>query len=247
MMTTEDYDLIKSRDISQVSNLDDFSDALRLFPTNKQVFEFNIQKLKCLQQPIAKIHARHSGKNAAKASSDVAMGLEPVIVLATGSRVMLTLNLWDTAGLVNGAMGNLVGLVYENNVSPPALPIAAIVQFDEYLGPSYCSNIERCVAIPVVTAEWFSGKHSLTRSQLPLKLCWAVTIHKSQGKTLDKAWIELGDKDISPGAAYVAISRMRTIEGCVIVGKPMSRYTKGRKNLFPRMLEDARLIKESWQ
>lgn len=48
---------------------------------------------------------------------------------------------------------------------------------------------------------------------LPLILCWAVTVHKMQGSTVDRAVINFGSKVFAPGQAYVALSRVRSIDG----------------------------------
>ena len=55
-----------------------------------------------------------------------------------------------------------------------------------------------------------------TFTQYPLKLAWAITIHKSQGMTFDRMHFDLADGTFMPGQAYVAISRLRTLEGLTL-------------------------------
>lgn len=63
------------------------------------------------------------------------------------------------------------------------------------------------------------GNRSITReivaefTQFPLRLAWAVTIHKSQGKTYDRAIIDLGSGAFAPGQTYVALSRLTSLDG----------------------------------
>ena len=55
-----------------------------------------------------------------------------------------------------------------------------------------------------------------TYKQIPVRLAWAVTIHKSQGKTFDKIIIDLGRGAFEHGQTYVALSRCRTLQGIVL-------------------------------
>jgi ATP-dependent exoDNAse (exonuclease V) alpha subunit len=61
-----------------------------------------------------------------------------------------------------------------------------------------------------------------TFTQVPLKLAWAITIHKSQGKTFDKIKIDLGSGSFAHGQTYVALSRCRTLENINLV-KPITK------------------------
>ena len=207
--------LIQQTPVEVDDDTSGFDEALRLFPTTSAVSEYNVTKLHSNDQPVAVIKAVHSGAGAIKASADDAGGLEPVVCLAHGARVMLTTNLWVQVGLVNGAMGTVVAICYDDaGESPPRLPIAVTVRFDSFSGPTLSDG---SVPITPLRRTWLSTDKTCSRLQLPLKLAWAVTIHKCQGMTLNKAVVDLGKKEFSAGLTFVACSRVRQLKDLLFV------------------------------
>jgi len=92
-------------------------------------------------------------------------------------------------------MGTIEAICYRNR-GPPDLPIAVMVKFDHYNGPTLHDGT---VPIIPIRHTWSNSGVQCSRLQLPLKLAWAVTIHKSQGFTLDKVVIDVGKKEFSVG------------------------------------------------
>lgn len=113
------------------------------------------------------------------------------LVLKIGAQVMLLKNLNITEGLVNGARGVVVSF-------DQGYPLVKFKKRELLVKPEKWS---------IKTA----GAVIVTRSQLPLKLAWAFSIHKSQGLTLDCVEMSLS-KVFEAGQAYVALSRAQSLD-----------------------------------
>ena len=241
-ITLSDWKLLLTRQPNVVLNINDFAGATRLYYSNEEVAKYNYDHSVKLNTPVAEIHARHSSNDAKCVSSQDMFGLHPHILISKGAKVILTMNLWPSVGLCNGSTGTIIDIIYAENHAPPDLPIAVLVKFDDYSVPSF-ANMPSCVPVRPVTATVNIENSLLERQQLPLTLAWALTIHKSQGMTLEKAWIDIGKKETTLGMTYVAISRVRNLLSLIIEPMTFDRLTSLKKNgtLQYRLTEEKRL------
>ncbi|KAJ1528123.1 hypothetical protein ONE63_008037 [Megalurothrips usitatus] len=225
-VTTADYNILKKRFNTSVTpqERNSFNTAIRLFPTRKEVDEYNQKALELFRDPatnqpmpIARIPAIHNVPVAKLGTENEAGGLKNVLYLSKGAKVMLRANLWTEQGLVNGAIGTVVDILYKDGANPPdAAPSAVFCTFDMYKGPYL--NDEKTVVIRSITRQWKSKNGTeCVREQLPLNLCYACSIHKSQGLTLEKAFINIGAlREMSPGLTYTALSRVKSLTGLLL-------------------------------
>ena len=242
-VTYDDWQLLLKRTPQNANNAHDFSEAVRLFYTKDEVAKYNLDKLYALGSPVAQINAVHSSPLAASTTPDNANGLHPVIFLAENAQVLLTANLWTEVGLCNGAPGTVYQILFSEGQAPPDLPIAVLVDFTNYTGPKFLNNRPKCVPIPPLLAEWTSGGKHLSRQQLPLQLRFAITIHKSQGQTLNKAVIDIGKAELAAGCTFVATSRLRRLDDGIFQPMPFERSKSISQgcNLQARVKEENRL------
>ena len=148
--------------------------------------------------------------------------------------------MWTEQGLVNGSMGTIAAILYRSG-GPPDLPIAVVVRFDKYNGPTWGG--ERCVPIAPISRLWKTGNREMSRQQLPLKLAWAITVHKLQGLTLDRAVIDLGKKEFAVRLSFVALSRVKRLHDCLLQPFAFERLKSlaRNKNVQVRKNEECRL------
>jgi ATP-dependent DNA helicase PIF1 len=124
------------------------------------------------------------------------------LYLKVGAQVMLIANLEPEAGLVNGSRGVVVGfeVINENENRP-------VVKF--------LNGITRLMVHHMWEFE-IDDDIMLTRSQIPLILAFAATVHKAMGLTIDCIEVDLGNTIFAKGQFYTALSRVKSLEGLSI-------------------------------
>ena len=133
--------------------------------------------------------------------------------LRKGAQVMLLTNTDIEAGLVNGSRGIVVDFEIGSR-----LPIVKFKRGEP-------RTIEQCI--------WWS--HEMPHvglMQVPLRVAYAITIHKSQGASIDSAIVDIGKSTFEYGQAYVALSRVRSLEGLHVYALDPRRI-----KTHPRVLE----------
>ena len=242
-ITVEDWHLLNSRDPDlnpKILQHEKYDDIVRLYGTNNEVEKYNLDTCVKLGNPIAKVIGAHSDNVALSADARDFWGLKNVLYLSVGSKVMLRINLLTKFGLVNGSQGIIRDIIYDENATENDMPKVIIVEFPDYTGdPLLGEKYPKCIPIAPFTAQSFYRGKMRTRTQFPLRLCWAMTIHKSQGLTLNKAVIDIGKKDIGIGMTYVALSRVKTIKGLFFKSKSFERFQKINDSLMLRLRKEA--------
>jgi hypothetical protein len=174
-------------------------DIPQLFTHNADVDRINQQKLESLPGP-SKRYAMH-GTGAPPLIEALKRGcLSPEsLELKEGAVVMGTKNI-PALGMANGTLG-------------------VIVRFEHGTGYPVIEARDGRI-ITVGPAEWAveeGGKARAKVSQIPLRLAWAITVHKSQGMSMDAAAVDLS-RAFEYGQGYVALSRVRSLDGLYVLG-----------------------------
>ncbi len=170
----------------------------RLYTHNMDVDALNDTELEKLSGDSVVFDMESSGRGNLVETLKKSVLAPSVLRLKKGALVMFVKNNFE-AGYVNGTLGT-------------------VVDFDAYDAPIV--KITSGKKIHVDETSWAieeEGKTLAQVRQLPLRLAWAITIHKSQGMSMDATEIDLS-KSFVPGQGYVALSRLRNISGLKLMG-----------------------------
>ncbi len=146
---------------------------------------------------------------------------DETLQLKLRSQVMLTVNLDLDHGLVNGSRGVIVG--FDTRGAEP-LPVVL-----------FKNGLKETVG----RHSWYLDDfQQVVRSQIPLRLAWAGTIHKAQGATLDCALVDIGRSTFEYGQAYVALSRVKSLDSLYVY-----EFAEDAIRVHPRVKEFYAAIK----
>ena len=147
---------------------------------------------------------------------------ENPLKLKVGAKVMLIRNDNDNYKFVNGTQG-IISSIFDEEIRVKTVDGDLIsIEQSKWELYDYIFNEETKTIDPIVVGSF---------TQYPIKLAWAVTIHKSQGMTFDKAIID-ARRSFAPGQVYVALSRCRSLEGLTLT----SRITEDDIMVDPKVL-----------
>ncbi len=169
----------------------------RLYSHNLDVDAINRRHLADLPGEAKQFHRLTSGSKAKVEQLSKGLLTPETLELKTGAEVMFVVNNFG-AGFVNGSRGRVV----------------------DFKGSAPIVELLDGRVITVEPHTWSLTEDGRVRSeitQLPLRLAWAITIHKSQGMSLDAAEIDLS-RAFTPGMGYVALSRVRSLAGLYLRG-----------------------------
>ncbi len=205
----------------------DDSTNIHIYATNSEVDVHNIHMLHKLCSDTVTVKAQDFERNPKTGRMEEKDGhhfrvqnscLEKSLELAVDARIMLLKNINVSDGLVNGIFGTIKEFHYVDNET---FPSKIYIEFDnEQIGkemrakhPCLKPGLEK--ATPIEPEEDKVTSSGGVRRQFPIRLAWACTVHKVQGLTVDKAVVSM-KKIFAPGQAYVALSRVTSLDGLII-------------------------------
>lgn len=180
------------------ANVDGLAQPTKLYSHNIDVDSVNAAELKKIDQEVRLFDMRMTGQPQLIQTLVNSCLAPQRLELKIGAQVMFVKNNFEK-GYVNGTIGHVAGW------DGDGFPIIQTIDGRTIYTEQASWKVEE------------DGRARAELTQLPLRLAWAITIHKSQGMSLDAAEIDLS-KSFVPGMGYVALSRVRSMDGLKIKG-----------------------------
>lgn len=196
-VTEEHIEILRSRKVDPTK-----TDILNLYTHNEDVDYINFTQLQKIKGETYRFKAENEGEEKPLQVLINSVMAPQNLELKLGAKVMFVKNNLD-AGYANGTQGVVEKFIPNEECDPPFTPVVKTTD-------GLLIEVE-----PDIWELDRNGKVVAKIKQLPLRLAWAITIHKSQGMSLDEARINLG-RTFEKGQGYVAISRLRSIEGLYV-------------------------------
>jgi ATP-dependent DNA helicase PIF1 len=192
-------------------------DAVAICTLNKDADKINTSELDAIDCTADEFHAVFNGIFAEKGAER--LPVPEILSLKIGAKVMLVCNLNTALGLVNGQIGWVKRIIDQEQVEVefPALGFTQIIEPFTWPKIEYHLDNE--------TSKW-AEKTVGSYTQIPLILGYAITVHKSQGKTFDAVLFNRGNGCFAHGQLYTALSRCRSIHQ-VYLARPL--HVKDRR------------------
>ncbi len=196
-----------------------------LFPLKKQVNHYNQMELMKLEGESQVYTASYTFSKSVQEYErerfqhiiDEGTNCEAALHLSTGAQVMYLVNDVEK-GLVNGSRGIVTGFVTIDATTPDGSPTRDTVPVVKFLNHEKPMIVE----YDVWTHEEKDGK-AVSKKQMPLILAWALTVHKTQGCTLEYCELNIGKDIFEAGQTYVALSRVKDPSGLFISALDVSK------------------------
>lgn len=228
ILTRLRYNKLSTSDIVKIKNrgLPADDSAIRIFSTNAEVDNYNSFKFNKLDASTEHRYLAdcYGDDNLIKGYWKDSL-IPENLVLRIGARVMMCKNKDVDGGyLFNGSLGEVTGF---NRVGTPIVRFdnGIVYEVEEETIFSFTEKNDR--GIEVTLAEI---------NQIPLKLAWACTVHKSQGQTFDKVMMDCS-RVFLYGQVYVAFSRARTLDGLYVSGfNPRSKGAMSDPDIVARYM-----------
>ncbi|WVQ78705.1 hypothetical protein IAT38_000792 [Cryptococcus sp. DSM 104549] len=266
IITDEHVKILKT--LARSVDYPDGVEPVGLYPIKKQVEKINQARLDALPTEGNEYGAddkpgwRAEGTRLTKAQATEALNKNTIwaqlLHLKVGAQVMLIVNMNDGV-LVNGSLGVVVDFKFIDEVRKEGIPIPSSVYYPaiqefawpvvEFVPSKYAKSQEKqLLYLPPLTVEFLNakGEAQATRHQVPLILAWALTIHKSQGQTIERLRVDL-QGTFEDGQAYVAISRAICLETLEIRNFDRNKVRVNKKVLqWARGYEEEQAALDEW-